>query len=190
MPKLRIGCPLQGDFSDAAWHSMTIFDPRRLAWSIGIGGILAGSFALAWYRFDAGSLPFGSPSFLEIFSFVAVLVILHEASHLLGFPNTGFDSNTVIGIWPKIASPYVQYVSPMARNQFLLVLLLPVLTLSILPFLLVASGIGSVGHLSWFSVLNCIGAGSDIVIYGKVLSVVPPNTSVMESDGKLYWAPQ
>lgn len=188
MPKLRIGCPLQGDLPDVGWNSLAIFDQRRLMWSLVVGIALAVCVALAWYEFDSSSLPLGSPSFIEFVSVVATLVIGHEALHLFGFPNVGLGSNTVIGIWPQTGSPYVQYLSPMARNQFLFSLLLPFLILTVVPFTLVACGIGSVGYLSWVSVLNSVGAGSDIFIFVRMLSVVPATASVMESGDRMYWA--
>jgi hypothetical protein len=187
MPKLRVGCPLQRNLPSQGWDSIEVFDQRRIIWSLGIGGFLGLCVALAWYEFDAASLPLGSPSLIEFVLVVTVLVIGHEGLHLLGFPHAGLDSNTLIGIWPQLGSPYVQYLSPMARNQFLLSVLLPFLILTILPFILVAGGIGSVGYLSWISVLNSVGAGSDLFIFVKMLSVVPVNASVMENGDRMYW---
>ena len=166
---------------------MEIFDVHRLALSALIGGGIALCFALLWHLASSASLPLGSPSAMETLSFVAALVLCHEASHLLGFPRAGLDSNTVIGIWPKIASPYVQYCSPMSRNRFMVACALPVLTLSIFPLVLVSIGVGSVACLSWLSVLNCVGAGSDLFVCYILLTVVPADALVLESDGKIYW---
>lgn len=170
-----------------SWNSMTVFDARRLAWSALIGAIVAACFAAVWHILDAASLPLGATSGLEILLFMTIIVSCHEGSHLLGFPDAGLGSNTVIGIWPKVAAPYVQYRLPMGRNRFMVTCLLPVLTLSILPLLLVPIGFGSVAYLSWISVLNCVGAGSDIFIFWKLLTAVPADALVLESDGKIHW---
>lgn len=189
MPKLHIGRPLKGYVCNSSWSSMDIFDHRKLFNSLLVGSFLAGCIALAWTVLDASSLPLGSPTGADMLLVFAVLLFAHEGLHLLGFPNAGLNSHTVIGIWPQIGAPYVQYLSPMSRRQFIVALLLPVVILSLLPLIMVAVGTGAVAHLSWISVLNCIGAGSDILIVGKLLSIVPANASVMESDGKLYWNP-
>lgn len=190
MPKLRIGCPLGGNFSDLAWTSMTVFDVRRLVFSLIVGGVLAALTAVAWRAVDPTSIPLGSASGAEVLWVGAILIVAHEAAHLLGFPGGGLNSKTIIGIWPKIGSPYVQYTAPMSRNRFILVLALPFLILSILPLTLVSVGLQSNEYISWISVINCLGAGSDLFILYKMLTVVPTEASVMESDGKVYWTQQ
>lgn len=190
MPTLRIGCPLEGDFSGLAWSSMTVFDARRLVLSLVVGSFLAMICALVWHFLEVRSLPLGSVSGEEFFWACVALIFVHEVSHLLGFPHAGLDANAVMGIWPQIGSPYVQYLLPMKRSRFLIVLVLPILTLSIFPMVLVYAGVGPIAYLSWVSVLNCLGAGSDIYILGKLLSTVPANASVLESSGNLYWTQQ
>lgn len=138
MPILRFGCPLEVNFSDLTWSGLTVFDVRRIALSLLVGAILAISCAVAWYHLSTSSLPLGSPSAEDFFGVAAILILVHEALHVLIFPGAGLTSNTVIGIWPRIGSPYVQYLSPMSRNRFLLALLFPFLILSILPFMLVS----------------------------------------------------
>jgi hypothetical protein len=41
--------------------------------------------------------------------------------------------------------------------------------------------------MSWVSVLNSIGAGSDILILIRVVIQVPSNSVVMESHDSIYW---
>lgn len=189
MPILHIGPPLQAHLpTNANWNSFKIFDQRRLVWSLGVGISAGICVALIWTNFYPSSLPFGSPSWTEIATAVMILAIGHEAMHLLGFPRAGLDSRSVIGIWTETGSPFVQHLSPMSRNQFLLSAVLPFVALTMLPFILVPSGIGSLAYLSWISVLNSIGAGSDIFIIAKVLSTVPRDASVIESGDLMYWA--
>lgn len=187
MPTLRIGVPLPATFPDAGWHSMPVFDVRNFVRSCLLGVLLAVCFGLAWHALVAASLPLGALSVIYVAWFAAVLIIVHEGLHVLGFPGGGANANTVIGIWPQLGSPYVQYLLPMTRDRFILVCLLPFLGLSVLPLALVACGVGPVAQLSWLSVLNCIGAGSDIFIVIKLIKIVPATAQVMESDGKLYW---
>jgi hypothetical protein len=188
MPKLRIGCPLVGDFSDRTWCNMTVFDARHLSYSVLVGGILAVLAAIVWRNLDSTSLPLGNPSGIEIFSISAILIISHEALHFIFFPGAGLNANSVIGIWIKIASPYVQYLSPMSRNRFMFVLVMPFFIISIFPLFLLSSGIEQNFYMSWIAVLNCLGAGSDIFIFCMMFAKVPSDAVVLESDGKLFWA--
>lgn len=189
MAQLRLGCPLKGNFFEFPWNSITVFDLRRIALSTCIGLILGACAAALCYYVDSKSLPLGLPSSLEVLCVMIALIIGHETLHLAGFPRLGFDKNTVIGIWPEMASPYVQYISPMRRNRFIFATLLPLLTLSLVPVILLSVGSKGTEYLNWIAVLNCIGAGSDIFIAYSVLRVVPKNALVLESDSKLYWTP-
>jgi hypothetical protein len=188
MPKLRIGRPLTGNFSDLAWNSMEVFDARRLCYSVLVGGALAVVFAVIWRVLDTASLPLGRPSSAEIFCVTAILIIFHEALHFVFFPGAGLNANSVIGVWCKVASPYVQYLSPMRRNRFMLVLVMPFLILSVLPLFLLSFGIGQNTYIGWISVLNCLGAGSDLFIFAMMFASIPSHSQVLESDGKVFWA--
>jgi hypothetical protein len=186
MPKLRIGHPLQTSCSQNC-QTIKIFDQRRLLLSIGLGAVVALCFAIAWRNCSGESLPLGSPSWLEFGVVLVTLSLGHEALHLVGFPRRGLDSNTVIGLWLEFGSPYVQYLSPMSRNQFLLATILPFAVLSILPVVFAANDIGSVAYLSWISVLNCVGAGSDLLVFAKTLAIVPANAWVLENGESMLW---
>jgi len=188
MPKFYIGPPQRHQSSiDEEWKSLTTLDESQLILSTLVGISAAACLALIWKILFDESLPFGSPTWNEIVISSVILIFGHEAVHLLGFPNFGLNSKTIIGIWPQAGSPYVQYTSPMSRNKFLVMLILPVLILSILPFFLAYNKIGFIDQLSWISVLNCIGAGSDLLIFFRIISTVPAKSSVIESEKSLLW---
>lgn len=188
MPKFRIGRPPRHQLDIiTGWKSIKTFDQRRLLFSLCIGTVIGLFMALLWRTNFDNSIPFGSPTWIEILLVLATLTIAHEALHLLGFPSFGLNSKTVVGVWPEAGSPYVQYMSPMSRNRFLIVSALPFLVLSILPFAAALSEVGPIAQLSWISVLNCIGAGSDIFVFIQVLRSVPSKASVIESEESLYW---
>ena len=188
MPKLRIGRPLTGNFADLTWNTVEVFDTRRLCYSVLSGAALAVVFAVIWRVLDTASLPLGRPSDAEIFCVIAILIISHETLHFVFFPGAGLNANSVIGVWFKVASPYVQYLSPMRRNRFMLVLVMPFLILSVLPLFLQSFGIGQNTYIGWISVLNCLGAGSDLFIFGMMCASVPFHSQVLESGGKVFWA--
>lgn len=187
MLKLRIGSPIRSSINIDGWESIAVFDQRRVLFSIVTGICTAFVMSLILIQLNSMSLPIGTPSLSEIISVIAILTIGHEALHLLGFPSFGLNSNTVFGIWPQFGSPYVQYILPMTRNRFLLSSILPFIFLTLLPIFLIALGIGSTPHLSWISVLNSIGVGSDIFIFFKIFSSAPSNSCVVENGEDIAW---
>lgn len=186
MPQFRLG-PQQQIILGSDWKKIHTLDQRKFAWSIGIAVGMGLVAAWIWRTCFDESLPLGVPSWMEILLTIAICTVGHELLHMLGFPSLGLSSNTVIGFWPQAASPYVQYLCTMSRDRFLIVVLLPFFVLSILPFVFAAHGIGSLKHLSWISVINCIGAGSDILIAIQVVRSIPQTTKVVESGDSLCW---
>lgn len=188
MPKLRFGRPLQSSLTeDNNWNRIDLFDKNAIFSSLMIGIGAAVCIGFIWVSLFPHSLPLGSPTTLQIAAALAVLIIGHEVFHLLGFPCFGLSSDTTIGIWVELGSPYVQHNSFMVRNRFLFVAGLPFLVLSIIPILMQLFGIGEANIWSWISVLNCIGAGSDIYIIFKVISTVPSQAQVIEDGVAFYW---
>jgi len=187
MPIFHFGQPLCSQLPNAQWKRIPTLKQRQLIWSLCVGISIGLCIAFIWRTYYGTSLPLGSPSWEEIALSAIILSIGHEAIHLLGFPYCGLNAKTVIGIWPQVGSPYVQYLLPMSRNRFITVALLPFLVLSLLPFTLAYGNVASVDQLSWISVLNCVGAGSDIFIASRVLFIVPSKASVIENADALYW---
>jgi hypothetical protein len=188
MPKFRFGRPLQSSLTkNAVWNRIELFDRKAVLYSLMIGLGAAVCIAFIWLCLVPHSLPLGSPSALQIGAALAALIIGHEVLHLLGFPRFGLSSDTTIGIWVELGSPYVQHHSLMIRNRFLFVAALPFAALSILPIPMQLLGIGAANYWSWVSVLNCIGAGSDIYIIFKTISTVPRKARVIEDGEALYW---
>lgn len=189
MTRMRIGSPLKiHEKIYEKWGSVVVFESDRLVLSLGIGLILALIFGFILLTSNPASLPLGTPSWLEIFIFISILTIGHELLHLLGFPRLGLDSNSVAGIWWECGSPYVQHVLPMQRNRFILACAIPFTVLTLIPLILVLNNFGSVEYLSWISVLNCIGAGSDLFIILKLFLSVPNNAWVLENGQSIQWS--
>ena len=188
MPKFRIGRPqLQQSSVIEEWESFKTLDQRRLIYSLCIGVTIGTFIAFLWRLLYSESLPFGSPSWTKIVLSLIVLIIGHEVIHLLGFPYLGMSSRTVVGLWLEAGSPYVQHMSPIRRNRFLAISILPFFVLSVMPLVLAAHNLGTINYLSWISVLNCLGAGSDIFIFIQILRVVPSKANVIEGEDALYW---
>lgn len=189
MFKIHIGAPIIAALpGNTAWGSIPILDQRTLSLSLGVGALAALCTALIWHTCIPSSLPLGAPSWESIVLVMIALVFGHEAFHLAGFPKFGLAPDTVVGIWPEFGSPYVQHLAPMKRNRFLLSVSLPFVAITIVPILLSLHFSAHVDHLSWISVLNSIGAGSDIVVFAKLVISVPTKSFVVESGKTLHWS--
>ncbi len=93
----------------------------------------------------------------------------------------------MIGLWTEVGSPFVQYLAPMSRNRYLCSAAMPFLVLTVAPLVCVAGGIGPVGLLSWIAVANGFGAGSDLYVLVRTMTVVPADAWVVENGETLLW---
>lgn len=127
---------------------------------------------------------------------VLVLFIpLHESLHLLGQPEWGRSSRSVVGLWPAKLRFGVYYEGCMSRRRWLSMRLLPLVMLSILPACLLAflqvSSLSpdlEVG-LSILMVVNTLGSGGDVIAVILVLTQVPSAANICFQAGKAYWRP-
>lgn len=188
MIKFRFGCPLEPDLgSGEKWDRFKAFDMASILRSIFTGLFIAGVIAAVWLIAFTGALPIGTPSWMDMLLAVAVTLFVHELFHLIGFPKMGLDGSARIGIWPELCAPYVQYLLPVSRNRFIFAAGLPFLMISIIPLFFTINNTLPIEYLSWISVINCVGTGSDIFILMKLLRTVPRNALVIESGEDIYW---
>ena len=126
---------------------------------------------------------------------LVVFIPLHEFLHLLGQPQWGTSSRSVVVIWPARLRFGVYYEGCMSRRRWLVMRLAPLMVLSVLPACVVALlqaqplypevDIG----LQVLMVLNALGSGGDIVAALLVVSQVPPAAQMCFQAGRAYWRP-
>jgi len=132
---------------------------------------------------------------------IATLVVLvafiplHELFHLLGQPEWGMSSRSVLAIWPAKLRFGVYYEGCMSRRRWLAMRLAPFIMLSVLPACIVAlllirpwTAEVEVG-LQMMMVVNALGSGGDILAAAVVLRQVPATAQMCFESGKAYWRP-
>ena len=129
---------------------------------------------------------------------ILILVLLipaHEFLHALFYPDWGFSSRTIIGLWLSKGVFYAHYEGKMRRNRFLLIFLTPYLVLGILPALvwtlLPANFLfsGAALNLLYISLLGSIFSSSDLVGVSLAFLQIPPAAIVRNKGWKTYWKP-
>ena len=132
---------------------------------------------------------------------ITVLVVLatfipfHELVHLLGQPEWGMSSRSVLAVWPAKLRFGVYYEGCMSRARWLGMRLAPFIVLSVLPACLVAllqlhpwTADVEVG-LQVMMVVNALGSGADILAAMVVLRQVPATGEMCFESGRAYWRP-
>ena len=120
-----------------------------------------------------------------LFAFVGVIP-LHELIHLLAHPQQGRSEHSIVGFWPSKGLFYAHYDHILTRNRLLLILVMPLLTISIVPLMVCSvSGFGSlwVAVLSNFNgVLSC----GDL-FFVLIVSAQVPRDAVVRNQGYYTW---
>jgi len=104
------------------------------------GSALVSRHAVA--RHHARKVPAGFPAF--------VCGVAHELSHALVHPKAGLSPHSILGFWPSRVSFYANYDGEMSRNRLIAILLMPLLTISIVPLLVSAVIQVSSGWVAFF----------------------------------------
>ena len=124
-----------------------------------------------------------------------IFIPLHEFIHLLGQPERGMSSRSVLTVWPAKLRFGVYYEGCMSRRRWLVMRLAPILVLSVLPacvvaLLLMRPGIPDVVvGLQVMMVLNALGSGGDTLAAVVVLRQVPPAAQMCFKSGRADWRP-
>jgi hypothetical protein len=127
---------------------------------------------------------------------LALFIPLHELLHLLGQPEWGRSSRSVVAVWPAKLRFGVYYEGCMSRRRWLGMRLAPLILLSVLPACVLAllprhlwSPEVDIG-LQVLMVVNALGSGGDIVAAILVLAQVPPTACLCFQAGRAYWRPE
>jgi hypothetical protein len=104
------------------------------------------------------------------------IVVAHEIIHLLTLPGSGRGDQSYMGFDPKTHLPYVAYLGELTRRRMLLVVLMPTLVLTLLPFLLAYMWPADhIQMLAACSMLNGAAASADFCMIFLLLRKVPRN---------------
>lgn len=196
--KLAIGeFPINKDFNPENEGWVKLNEPKNLwlfqlfALPIGITlalSIILFSNALASIHKYNEEITFGIIEFIiGICAFFIILIPLHELIHALFAPGSILSDKVGIGVLPKKFLFYVYYQEEIGRNRFVLICLMPFITLSLLP-VFVMGLIGKVYILAvLFATLNAFSSSGDILGVILVLKQVPQKGIIKNKGLKSYW---
>jgi hypothetical protein len=118
---------------------------------------------------------------------LAVYFLAHEFVHALAAPSFGFTDKSVIGVWPAGGVAYSHYEGEMSRGRWILMLLTPFLTLSVLPFAAAAVAGWHSPYLAALSLVNVVGSYVDLYYAGRLFLKVPAGAFVRLADDGLWF---
>ena len=123
------------------------------------------------------------PAFLLSF---AGIVVVHELIHALVHPMAGRSPHSILGFWSSLGF-YAHYDDEMSRNRLATILLMPLLTISIVPLLVSAVTQVSSGWIAFVSAFNALCACVDMLLAGSVLFQIPATAIVRFKSWRIYW---
>jgi hypothetical protein len=177
------------DFSpDAIWTPLREPTPWVFQFIAAPIGIVAATF-LAWLWFIITPIRNATPTVsLPVFllSFAGIIVV-HELIHAVSHPMAGRSPHSILGFWPSRLLLYAHYEGELTRNHFVAILLMPFLTISIIPLIVAACIQATTAWFAVVSVLNALAACGDILGAGMVLFQIPASAIVRNQGWKTYW---
>lgn len=177
--KFKLGLPPEA--------GSNLIDADRLVNNYGrlhVQATLIGLFAVAPCLYFSWAILWPQVRILGIFDespaiFIGTLVgivIAHEIIHLLALPGSGRGDQSYMGFDPKTHLPYVAYLGELTRQRMLLVVFMPTLVLTLLPFPLAYMWPADHIHmLAACSMLNGAAASADFCMIFLLLRKVPRN---------------
>lgn len=192
--RLHIGPPPENaDFHPVEDGWTLLKEPRFVVLALMatvIGIALAIPTLWAWNHIATNAraltlLPVNSPLFFLLG--MLVVVVIHEFVHAIAYPRFGLSKDTLIAFWPSKGTCYASYLGAMSRNRWLLVYVLPLLVLSVLPFLIcMVSGVVA-SELKFVSVFNALCCGGDVYFALWLIMRQVPRKSLMRNQGWAQW---
>jgi hypothetical protein len=117
--------------------------------------------------------------------FVAVIV-LHESTHLLFFPDHGRTISSMVGFWPSRLLFYAHFTDEISRNRYLAISLGPFVLLTVIPLLTFVL-IGYVdSYLYWFIIFNAAASSCD-VFSSIIILLQIPRRGLVRNQGFRTW---
>jgi hypothetical protein len=130
---------------------------------------------------------------VAVLAALVVYIPLHELLHLLGQPEWGRSSRSVVVVWPARLRFGVYYEGCMSRRRWIGMRLIPLVVLSVLPAGLLALlevqtlSIELEIGLQVLMLVNALGSGGDVIAVLLVLRQVPPSSQLCFQAGRAYW---
>jgi hypothetical protein len=190
--RFRLGAvPESLDFvPDMEWKPLrepTPWVAQLIALPLGCGCFVL--FGMLWLHLtDLNVEQFGSDVFIFIgFLLFIPLIVVHELIHALFHPQSGKSDHSILGFWPSKLLFYAHYDGDLTRRRFVTILVMPMMSLSILPFLVAVVTGHANGYVAWISTWNTLFACLDMLGIILLCFQVPHNATCRNQGWKTYW---
>jgi len=118
---------------------------------------------------------------------IAILIPIHEFVHAISTPSWGMSDRTVVGFWPRKVLPYAIYTDALTRTQIIWFIVMPFLTLTVLPAIGMCILELDTPILYYCILINAGLSGGDIVQVPVFLSQVPRHAIIRNRGFESYW---
>lgn len=116
-----------------------------------------------------------------------LLILVHELLHAIAFPK---NATVYIGVMPKSFTAVVLSSSPVKRNRFIFLSILPII-LGLIPLIIFCLSINELkelnGILFGMSIMGMISVYPDIYDVFNILKVVPKNSIIQNNKNETYY---
>jgi hypothetical protein len=151
-----------------------------------IGAISAFGLGFLWTTVNVNWL--AGFATLSLILWIIGIVVIHETIHAAFHPGLGTTSNTIVGFWPSKLLFYSHYDNVLSRKRFIVILLSPFVTLSLMPLMVALStGLASF-HVAFVSVFNALLSCVDVLGVFLLLTMVPTGARVRNRSWRTYYS--
>ncbi len=116
-----------------------------------------------------------------------LLILVHELLHAIAFPK---NATVYIGVIPKSFTAVALSSSPVNRNRFLFLSILPII-LGLIPLIIFCFSSNDLrelnGILFGMSIMGMISVYPDIYNIFNILKVVPKNATIQNNENETYY---
>ena len=118
---------------------------------------------------------------------IVILGPIHELVHAISTPSWGLSDKTVVGFWPRRLLPYTIYTDALNRSRIIWFLVMPFLTLTVLPAIGMCIFRQDCPVLNHFILVHAGLSSGDIVQLPIFYFQVPRHALVRNKGYKSYW---
>jgi hypothetical protein len=117
------------------------------------------------------------------------VIIVHEMLHALAHPGLGVSADSVIGLWPSRMFTYTIYTSELSKRRCFSILIVPFVTISIVPLVITVVTRTSSIWVAYISLLNGFLSCGDLLAAFMTLRQFPDGAVIRTKGWSTYWRP-
>jgi hypothetical protein len=125
---------------------------------------------------------------IMLFAIMFAIFPIHEFLHAIAHPDFGMSRKTIVGAWPSHLLFYAHYDGPRSRERLLVGVAMPLLLMTLLPLIIGVVFCHPSTEVAFFSSLNALGVGVDILLMVILFWQVPPRANVFNQGWRTYWS--